>query len=370
MRREVLPSLSLHEINIVVTGGGTAGHLFPAIALAEELTKRGYSLHLITDIRCAKYLTDDLKLIPHVLNFRLPAGGIYNKIKFLISLLIATYQSLSILVRSKPSAIIGFGGYPTFPPLLVSILLRIPIIIYEQNCFIGKTNRFFLKFARKIALTYEETKNGDLLPGSKKLVIGNILRTSIKQQKINHDFNHDVFRIFIFGGSQSAKIFSQLIPETMKILVKLNPTLKIAITQQAVNEEHDNIAKVYNKLKIPYKLAEFFYDMEKQYANHELVISRAGASTIAELSYVGMPAIFIPLPTAAENHQYYNAKAMENRGAGWCYEQNKISPAKLAEKILALAEDRDILRRASFVLLGSKSDGSKVLASEIEEIIG
>lgn len=356
--------------SIVVTGGGTAGHLFPAIALGEELAQRGYSLHLITDIRCEKYLTKDLKLTSHILNFRLSMRGLYNMVKSLIGLLIVTLQSLMILVRTKPCAIIGFGGYPTFPPLLMGILLRIPIVIYEQNCFIGRTNRFFLRFASKIALAYEETKNCDKLGDGKKLIIGNILRTSIKQKRIVHDFSHEVFRIFIFGGSQSAKAFSSLIPEAMKALMQLNPKLKIAITQQALTENQKDIAKVYDKLKIPYQLSEFFHDMEQQYASHELVISRAGASTISELSYVGMPAIFIPLPTSAENHQYYNAKAMEDRGAGWCYEQSKISPKQLAEKILVLAQDRDILRRVSLVLLSSKSDGSKVLADKIEAIIG
>lgn len=356
--------------SIAVAAGGTAGHLFPAIALGEELVERGYSLHLITDIRCEKYLTKDLTLTPHVLNFKLSPGGIYNKVKYLTRLIIVTLESLLILVRIKPCAIIGFGGYPTFPPLLISVILRIPIIIYEQNCFIGKTNRFFLKFASKVALSYEETKNCDELDDGKKLIVGNILRKSIKQKRINHHFNHDVFRIFIFGGSQSAKVFSILLPEAIKVLMRLNPELKIAITQQALQEDQNNIARVYNQLKIPYKLAEFFYDMENQYANHELVISRAGASTISELSYIGVPAIFIPLPTSAENHQYYNAKAIESRGAGWCYEQNKISPKELAEKILVLAENRDMLRMASIALLNSKSEGSKVLSSKIEEIIG
>ena len=355
--------------SIVVAAGGTAGHLFPAIALGEELVKRGYSLHLITDIRCKKYLTQDLKFTAHVLNFKLLPRGIYNKIKYLTRLIIVTLESLLILVRIKPSAIIGFGGYPTFPPLLVSVVLRIPIIIYEQNCFIGKTNRFFLKFASKVALSYEETKNCDALDDNKKLIVGNILRTSIKRKRIDHNFNHDVFRIFIFGGSQSAKIFSTLLPEAIKVLMRLNPELKIAITQQALQEDQNNIAEVYTQLKIPHKLAEFFHDMDNQYANHELVISRAGASTISELSYIGMPAIFIPLPASSENHQYYNAKALENKGAGWCYEQNKISPKELAERILVRAENRDMLRRTSSALLSSKSDGSKVLASKIEEII-
>ncbi|WP_375359364.1 undecaprenyldiphospho-muramoylpentapeptide beta-N-acetylglucosaminyltransferase [Candidatus Tisiphia endosymbiont of Neophilaenus lineatus] len=355
--------------NIIVAGGGTAGHLFPAIALGEELMQRGYELHLITDVRCQKYLTEDLKLIPHIINFRLAPKGLINRFKLLISLLFVTFKMLLLLVKIKPYAIIGFGGYPTFPPLLAAVFLRIPIIVYEQNCFIGKANRFFLKYARKVALTYDETKNYNILDKNKKLVIGNIVRENVKNLKVRENFNNDTFRIFIFGGSQGAKVLSTLIPEAIQILVQSNPDIKLHITQQASLEDHDNIAKIYAQLKIPYKLADFFYDMEQQYASQELVISRAGASTISELCYVGLPAIFIPLPSASENHQFYNAKALEDSGAGWCFEQSTITAEKLADKILVLVKNRDILKKTSIELLKRKHDGSKVLADAVEEII-
>ncbi|MDR0296390.1 MAG: undecaprenyldiphospho-muramoylpentapeptide beta-N-acetylglucosaminyltransferase [Rickettsia sp.] len=355
--------------NIIVVGGGTAGHLFPAIALGEELIKRGYKLHLITDIRCQKYLTEDLKLILHIINFRSPAKGLFNKFKLLFSLLFVTFKMLLLLVQVKPYVIIGFGGYLTVPPLIAAVLLRIPIVIYEQNCFIGKANRFFLRCARKVALTYEETKNCNIVDNDKKLVIGNIVRENVKNLKVRDNFGNDTFRIFIFGGSQGAKIFSTLVPEAIKVLVQSNPDVKLHITQQAPLEDLDNIAKIYSELNIPHKVSDFFYDMEQQYASQELVISRAGASTISELSYIGLPAIFIPLPFATENHQFYNAKALEDSGAGWCFEQNKITAKKLADKLLVLVQNRDILGWASRELLKRKNDGSRILADTVEEII-
>lgn len=355
--------------NIIVVGGGTAGHLFPAIALAEELVKRGYKLHLITDVRCQKYLTEDLPLIPHIINFRLPAKGLFNKCKLLFSLLFVTFKMLLLLVQVKPYVIIGFGGYPTAPPLIAAVLLRIPIVIYEQNCFIGKVNRLFLKWARKVALSYEETKNYNIVDNNKRLVIGNIVRENVKSLKVKDNFSNDIFRILIFGGSQGAKVFSTLIPEAIKILVRSNPDIKLHITQQAPLEDLDNIAKIYSELNIPHKVADFFYDMDQQYANQELVISRAGASTISELSYIGLPAIFIPLPFATENHQCYNAKALEDSGAGWCFEQNKITAEKLADKLLVLIKNRDILEQASCELLKRKNDGSMVLADTVEQIV-
>lgn len=363
---------------IIVTAGGTAGHLFPAITLGDELIKRGYELHLITDPRCKKYLTTDLKLIYHVINVKLFPPGLLNKLKLFILLFYITSKLILLLIKIKPSVIIGFGGYPTFAPLLAAVLLRIPIIVYEQNGFIGKTNRFFLRYAKQVALTYQQTKGyeregyeregSEKIDKEKTIIIGNIIREDIKKLRVKDDFNHDPFRIFIFGGSQGAKIFASLIPASIKILAKLSPN--IHITQQAALEDHANIAAIYDSLKISYQLADFFYDMDNQYQNHELVIARSGASTIAELSYVGLPAIFIPLPTAADNHQFYNAKALEDRGAGWCYQQKDISPQKLAEKLLVLMKNRDILKQASDKLLKSRNDGSHLLANMVENIIG
>ena len=353
---------------IVVAAGGTGGHLFPSIATGEELINRGYEVHLITDLRCQKYLTKDLKLIPHIVNLKNYHNSTFAKIRFYITLLTATFQSIKLLYLIKPSAIIGFGGYPSFPPLLASVFLRIPIIIHEQNCFMGKVNKFFLKFAKKIALSYRETKNRSTIDAKKILITGNIIRANIKNMKIRDNFSNDIFRIFIFGGSQGAKIFSSLIPESIKLLVQLYPEVKLHITEQVSKEDHAKIDNIYSELKIPHQLSEFFHDMPRQYANQELVIARAGASTISELTYIGLPAIFIPLPSAADNHQFYNAKVLEDSGAGWCFEQNKLSAIKLAEKILLLIKNREILKQTSRNLLKRKSDGSKILADEVEKL--
>ncbi|KAJ6644947.1 UDP-N-acetylglucosamine--N-acetylmuramyl-(pentapeptide) pyrophosphoryl-undecaprenol N-acetylglucosamine transferase [Pseudolycoriella hygida] len=363
-------AIAIDMKKIVVTGGGTAGHLFPAITLGNELIKRGYELHLITDIRCQKYITNDLKLIPHIINVRLFSKGSINKLRLFISLLGPIFKLILLFARIKPSVIIGFGGYPTFTPLLAALFLRIPMIVYEQNCFLGKTNRFFLKYLKMLVLTYKETKNCSEIDNSKKIIIGSIVRENIKILKEKGDFNNDPFRILIFGGSQGAKIFSTLIPESVKLLMSLDPSINnFHITQQAALEDHATIEKVYKELKISYQLGDFFYDMENQYANHELVISRAGASTIAELSYIGLPAIFIPLPSAADNHQFYNANSLAESGAGWCFEQREVTPKKLAEKLLVLIKNRDILKQASSKLLQRKNDGGEVLASLVEKII-
>lgn len=201
------------------------------------------------------------------------------------------------------------------------------------------------------------------------MVIGNIVRENVKNLKVRENFNNDTFRIFIFGGSQGAKIFSTLVPEAIQILVQSNPDIKLHITQQASLEDHDNITKIYNELNLLHKVSDFFYDIDQQYASQELVISTAGASTISELCYVGLPAIFIPLPSASENHQFYNAKALEDSGAGWCFEQSTITAEKLASKLLVLVKNRDILKNTSNELLKRKNDGSRVLADAVEEII-
>lgn len=253
--------------------------------------------------------------------------------------------------------------------MLAALFLRIPIIIYEQNAFIGKTNKFFLKYAKKIVLASPETKNIDDTINDKKLVIGNIVRESVKKLAEKNDFSHQPFRILIFGGSQGAKIFSSLIPEVIRKLILENPDIKIEVTQQASLEDQANIVKIYNQLGISYKLSDFFNNIDQQYSNHELVISRAGAATISEISYIGLPAIFIPLPSAADNHQFYNAKALEDSGAGWCFEQDTISVEKLANQILEVIRNRDILTQVSSNLLQKKNDGSKILASIIERMI-
>lgn len=384
---------------IILVAGGTGGHFFAAAAIGEELISRGYEVHFITDLRCQKYITPDLKLTFHVIDLKRYSKSSLQKIKFFVALLGSVLKSVKLLHSLKPSVIVGFGGYPVVSSLFAAMWLRIPIIIHEQNSYFGKVNKFFAKFATKIALAYEQTKNLPDILKNKIVITGGVVRASIRDilfvkeechsrlcgndiegmwknhvttlVKPRNDklFTNNIFRIFIFGGSQGAKLFSELLPTSIKLLMQKHSELKLHIIQQATREDQEKIKKIYSKLNISYELAEFFDDIAHRYQNTDLVISRAGASTIEELTYIGLPAIFIPLPTATENHQFHNAKLLEDAGAGWCMEQSDISEEKLADKILLLIKNRNMLELVAKNLLKRKKEGHKLLSDLIEEAI-
>ncbi|HJD55732.1 MAG TPA: undecaprenyldiphospho-muramoylpentapeptide beta-N-acetylglucosaminyltransferase [Rickettsia endosymbiont of Pyrocoelia pectoralis] len=360
---------------IVLVAGGTGGHFFPAVALGEELTKRGYEVHFITDLRCQKYINHNIKLNFHVLDLK----RFTNIFSFIPELSLAILKAVKLLFSLKPAAIIGFGGYPVVASMFAAILLRVPIIIHEQNSCFGKVNRFFAPFAKKIAISYEHVKNLPKYTKDKIVITGGMVRKDIRVlSSVKRMYSLDpvdkprgdkLSNIFIFGGSQGAKLFSELIPAAIEILMQKQPELKLHITQQSALIDQIKVKEIYSKLNITYELAEFFEDMPNRYQNADLVISRAGASTIEELTYIGMSSIFIPLPSAADNHQYYNAKLLEDAEAGWCLEQNSISAAQLADKILELINDPKLLKQTTENLLKRKKEGHKLLSDLIEKVI-
>jgi len=354
---------------VIIAAGGTGGHFFPSIVTGELLINRGYNVHLITDSRCQKYLSSDSKFIVHIIDSKINNDNFLTKYLSIIKISNAILKSLFLLLKIKPNIIVGFGSYVTFPPLLIALILNVPIVIHEQNCFMGKVNRFFAKFAKKIAISYEETLNFNMGNKDKIVVTGSIIRENIKNIKIKDSFNNNPFRIFVFGGSQGAKIFASLIPQAIEIVIKSIPNIDLYITQQATKDQQIEIAKIYEDLGVQYKLSEFFHDMENQYEGQDLVISRAGASTTSELAYIGLPAIFIPYPFAAANHQFYNAKALEDGLASWCFVQNTLTDNILANKIIELINNPALLKQASSNLLKRRSDGNKVLADIVEKII-
>ncbi|XVN40921.1 MAG: undecaprenyldiphospho-muramoylpentapeptide beta-N-acetylglucosaminyltransferase [Rickettsia endosymbiont of Argas persicus] len=349
---------------IVLAAGGTGGHFFPAVALGEELITRGYEVHFITDLRCEKFINPDIGIVFHVLDLK----RFTNIFSFIPQLSISILEAIKLLYSLKPSAIVGFGGYPVIASMFAAIFLRVPIIIHEQNSYFGKVNKFFASFAKKIAVSYKDIKNVPLTVKNKIVVTGGMVRKDIRKLK-NISKKSEQFRIFIFGGSQGAKLFSELIPDSIKILMEKQPELKLHIVQQAALNDQVKIKEIYSKINISYELAEFFNDMARQYQNADLAISRAGASTIEELTYIGLPAIFIPLPSAADNHQYYNAKLLKDEKCGWCMKQDDISSTKLADKIFALISDPKILKNTSQNLLKRKKEGHTLLSNLIEEVI-
>lgn len=335
------------SLSIILAAGGTGGHLFPAIALAEELAKNEINTHLITDLRCKKYLPEILPAKLHIIDIHLKMSSLFNKVRSCFKLITACAGSLWLVSKIKPDIVVGFGGYPSFPILFASIILRIPIAIHEQNCFIGKTNRFFAKYAKIIALSYNETINANSYDKSKILVTGNMVRSSISNLPSKYDPYSTAFNIFVFGGSQGANIFCTLMPATLKELIKLNPKTEIGIIQQASQAQQYKLAEEYSNMGVKFELQEFFHNIEEIYAKTQLIISRSGSSTVFEAMTAGVPAIFIPLPFAMEDHQFFNAKSLSDKAASWYYRQEDVIPTLLAQKLYQLITDRELLFRAS-----------------------
>jgi UDP-N-acetylglucosamine--N-acetylmuramyl-(pentapeptide) pyrophosphoryl-undecaprenol N-acetylglucosamine transferase len=354
---------------IFVVGGGTGGHFFPAVALGQKLQERGYGICVITDSRCKKYISKDFDLKVKIVSCDYFKKSIFQNIKAFCKIVSGILESLALLVRKRPKVVVGFGGYPMVPMLYAARILSIPIILHEQNSFFGKANNIFSKDAKLIALSFEDTKNIDPVYQSKIVVTGNPIRENIYKINIDRDFKQRPLKILIYGGSQGAAFFDNLIPNTMKVLRDKDPNLEIEITQQAPKYDHEKIKNVYKKLKIKANIQEFFYDMDEQFQKHHLCISRAGASTIAELIAVGMPSILIPFPFAANDHQIYNAKFLAGKNAAFMFEQSKISPALLANKIIQLASEPELLTKMFKNLLKMKVDSSDILATKIENLI-
>ncbi len=356
-------------MTIFVVGGGTGGHLFPAIALGEELLARSIDVQLITDTRCTPYLPKNLQFKTHILSLGSMNQGFVPKIYMLFKLMIATIKSVYIFIKCRPSLVIGFGGYTTIPSLLAAKLLFIPIMLHEQNCFFGKVNKLFANRAQKIALNFAETINISTNLKHKIIVTGNPVRKEIEPVKIKRDFTSAALNLLVVGGSQGAKFFSTILPDALKIVSRQNPDLKINLVQQVSKEFQNDLTSIYQKIGYKYELKEFFHDMPERYMKSDLVICRSGASTIAELIYMNQPAIMIPFPFAAENHQFYNAKVLADKDAGWYFEQLSMKAEDLADLILKLSANRQLLQSASNKLKSMYLPSASILADTVEEII-
>ncbi len=357
-------------MRIFVVGGGTGGHLFPAIALGEELKARGNDVHLITDTRCKNYL-NDCQLTTHIMHLGFMRKGILPKILLCVRMILAIARSIALLICYRPQVVVGFGGYTAFPMMLAARLLFIPIVLHEQNCFLGKVNDMFARSAVKIALNFAETANVPTSIGNKIVITGNPVRKEIRESRpaTIQAKKSGVLNILVIGGSQGAQIFSEIVPSALEIVRAKNPKLKLSITAQATSDSRDDLQAKYKDLKINAEIQPFFHEMTKRYLASDLVICRSGASTIAELIYLGKPAIMIPLPSAAEDHQTFNARTIEAKGGGWTMIQSEVTPKILADKILELASNREELNVAALKIFELCVPSEKILADTVEEII-
>ena len=318
----------------VLAAGGTGGHLLPAFALATELERRGHHVALITDARGEAIPGRPDFLTTHVI----PAGRFgKNPLKWLSGAK-AVWQGRSMALRLfesfQPSAVIGFGGYPAFPAIHASTSAGIPTVLHEQNAVLGRVNRFFAGKVQAIATAYPDVERLDAKHAGKVHLVGNPVRPEVLALR-EEDFpplgEEGLFRVLVTGGSQGARILSEVVPDGLSMLP---PALRqrLQVTQQCRAEDLDAVRDRYRAHDIPAELGTYFEDMASRLADCHLFIGRAGASTIAELTAVGRPAILLPLPIATDDHQAANTREMVKAGGARMIRQPDITVPDLSDK--------------------------------------
>lgn len=325
---------------IILTAGGTGGHVYPADALAQELSERGYRLMLVTDKRGQNNYRGKLGEIENkaVLSGALVGKSKWFKIKSLFKLAIGTLQSMFIIARFRPCCIVGFGGYASFPCSVAAILLGKDLIIHEQNSVMSRTNRFLAKYATIAATSFPKTKYAPA--GRRSIQTGMPVRSNISrlfERQYRPSSGTSPFNLLVLGGSQGAKIFGSIIPQAIK---QLPPKLqkRIMLTQQCRKDDIENLQKEYEDSLCHPVISHFFDNMPELYENCHLIISRAGASSVSEIAAAGIPSILVPLPTAADDHQTFNAAEFKNKNGGLVIAQKDFTVSKLAETLTSLIE--------------------------------
>lgn len=316
---------------IVLSAGGTGGHLFPAEALAHELTARDYSVHLVTDARAERFASAFPAQQVHVVASATLAGKNPVAIaRTLLSLWRGKRQAMALFRSLKPAAVVGFGGYPTVPPILAARGLRIPTIIHEQNAVMGRANRLLASRVTAIA--------GGFLPESgatypdKTVFTGNPVRPAVIAETGRPYAVADMgetFRLLVFGGSQGAQFFSDAVPTAIAELPE-TVRARLSVTQQARPEDEGRVREAYAALGVEAEVAPFFTDLARRMAEAHLVISRSGASTVSEIAAIGRPALLVPYPYALDHDQAANAAALKAAGGAEVIRQAELSPERIA----------------------------------------
>jgi len=337
----------------VLMAGGTGGHLFPAMALAQELARRGHAIHLMTDHRVASYGAQFPAAETHIVPSATPS--VRNPVKLLTAgatIAAGIVTARRILRRVRPAAVVGFGGYPVFPPFFAARLLGIPGILHEQNAVMGRANRALASRATAIALSFERTEHTEGL-ASKTVLTGNPVRDNVRVAAgtpYGALSPNDPINLVIFAGSQGARAFSDFVPTALESLPQ-SLRSRLSVSQQVRPEDMTRVSAAYSAAGIRADLQPFFIDLPARISSAHLVISRSGASTVADLTVLGRPAIYVPLPGSIDADQRKNAAVVEAAGGGWIMEQATISPPSLATRLTSLLGDPTTLQAAAAAAL-------------------
>jgi UDP-N-acetylglucosamine--N-acetylmuramyl-(pentapeptide) pyrophosphoryl-undecaprenol N-acetylglucosamine transferase len=327
---------------ILLAAGGTGGHLFPAEALGVELMKRGFRVRLVTDARALRYSglfsRDMIDVVPsETVRGRAPWQLAYAGVMLAAGTLVAC----NLMRRLKPAAVVGFGGYPTVPPLMAARLLRVPRIIHDANAVLGRANRFLSRHVDAIATSLPGVLDRDPALKGKTATVGTPMRPGILAAAAASYAPPEPsgpFRLLVVGGSQGARVMSDVVPGAIE---RLEPSLwsRLILTQQVREEDMVRVGAVYDRLRIKAELAPFFADLPARLASNHLVVSRSGAGTVAELAAIGRPSILVPLPGAIDQDQFANAGVLSNVNGAIRIVQPDFTSDRLGAELAALAAE-------------------------------
>lgn len=358
---------------IALAAGGTGGHVFPAEALASVLLSRGYRLALITDRRGAAYGGT----LGSLETFRIRAGGIAGRgklaaLRSALELGLGIVQARSLLKAIRPAAVIGFGGYASVPGMAAAALAGIPTAIHEQNAVLGRANRLLAGRVGRIATSFAEVAHVDSRLAPKLVHTGMPVRAAVLARRDTTYPALDAggpIHLLVLGGSQGARILSEVVPAA---LARLPESLRarIHIAQQCRPEDLEAVRRAYDGTGIRATLDSFFADVPERLAAAHLVIARAGASTVAELTTLGRPAILVPYPFAIDDHQTANAHAVEESGGAWLMQQDGFTPETLAARLDSLfAQPETLARTARCARNAGRPDAAEALADLVAGLI-
>jgi UDP-N-acetylglucosamine--N-acetylmuramyl-(pentapeptide) pyrophosphoryl-undecaprenol N-acetylglucosamine transferase len=359
---------------ILLAAGGTGGHLFPAEALGVELIKRGLRVRLATDSRALRYnglfSKDTIDVVPsETVRGRTPWSLAYTG----LMLAAGTAVSLNLMRRLKPAAVVGFGGYPTLPPLLAARLFGVPGIIHDANAVLGRANRFLASRVSAIATSLPGVLDRDPALASKTTTVGTPMRPAILTAaavKYVPPDSTGPFRLLVVGGSQGARVMADIVPGAIE---RLEPALwsRLVLTQQVREEDMARVRAVYDRLMINAELAPFFSDLPARLASNHLVVSRSGAGTVAELAAIGRPSILVPLPGSIDQDQFANAGVLAQANGALRIAQADFTPDRLAAEISALAAEPGRLAAMAAAARGAgRLDAAERLADLVMKVAG
>ncbi len=322
--------------NILIVTGGSGGHVVPSTSLFEHL-KNKFSVNMVSDFRGIKFINSkkfkyELIDVPNL--FLKPYLLPINIFKYFFNV----FQSINFIKKNKINIVISTGGYMTFPFCLAAFILKKKIFLFEPNSVLGRSNSFALKFSTKIICYFENIKNFPAKYNFKKVIIEPILKKEIYNLKKNLiKQNKEIRKILIIGGSQGASFFDKNITD---LIIEISKKQKLEVIQQISNKNNlSSIKNKYDKSNINYKFIDFTNNSDELYSGIDFAITRGGASTLSELSFLNIPFISIPLPSARDNHQFYNSEFYYKKNCCWLINQKKFESKKFSKMIFEIFND-------------------------------